>query len=109
MVPTIEPQVGLSIELVLQMVSKRLIGGVMSGATEGAVADSPNGLPFDDDGEPPAFFVADLALAGDEHTYLLLENQRRRQVTCGCESWAVRPNACITVAWSDTPRVLFAR
>jgi hypothetical protein len=64
---TVEPQVSLPIELILQMVSQRIVGRVMARATHGAVADAPNGLLFGDYGEPLACFVADLALAGDEH------------------------------------------
>jgi hypothetical protein len=66
---TVEPQVGLSIELVLKVVRQGIVGRVMAGAIEGAVADSPNGLVFDDDREPLACLLADFAPAGDEHRH----------------------------------------
>jgi hypothetical protein len=68
----VEPQVGLSIELVLQMVCEGIVGRVMARAIQGTVADSPNGLVFDDDRKPLACLFADFAPAGNEHRHMPL-------------------------------------
>jgi hypothetical protein len=65
--PAVEPQIGFPIELELQVVSQRIVRGVMARASEGAVADSPNVPLFDHDSEPLACFAAVFALASDEH------------------------------------------
>jgi hypothetical protein len=76
---TVEPQVGLAIELVLQMVSEGIIGRVMAHAIEGTVADAPNGLVFHDDREPLACLVADFAPAGDEHRHVTFYRVNRQK------------------------------
>jgi hypothetical protein len=100
----VEPQVGLSIELVLQVVSQGFIGGVMARAIEGTVADSPHGLVFDDDREPLARLGANLAPAGDEHryTFYVVNRLKEAQTAPVARGGQRGPDDCSTLAWRGT-------
>jgi hypothetical protein len=63
----IQPEVGLSIELVLQMMGQRILRGIMACTPQRAVADSPDEFLLDHDREPSACLGADLALPSDKH------------------------------------------
>jgi hypothetical protein len=60
---TLEPQVGLTVELVLQMMSERFLRGFVARASQGAIAGTSHRLPFHHDRVPLACVRTDFALA----------------------------------------------
>ena len=69
---TLEPQISLAIELVLQMMSECFVGGFVAGASDRAVACSPYCLPVDYHRVPLASVCSDLALACGKHVSVSL-------------------------------------
>ena len=66
--PALEPQVGLAVELILEMVSQRVFRRVVARARESAVAGTSHTLPLDHDGVPFTGVRTDFALARRKQT-----------------------------------------